>query len=478
MSRRNRPSRSSHTRPHPRRRNRRFDQSPHGDADANPRLQKILAAAGLGSRRQCEELIVEGRVEVDRRIVKALGTRVDPLHHEIRVDGEPLPRPKRQYFLLNKPMGVVSTARDPAGRPRVIDLIKSHHRLFPVGRLDVSSEGMILVTNDGELANLLTHPRYEVEKTYLAKIAGAPAHDVLAQLQRGVHLAEGFAHAKRVRIKSQQKQSAVLEIVLDEGRNREVRRLLARVGHKVLRLKRIAIGSLRLGDLAPGEYRPLRGDEVRELKQSALEARRKAKHQPQSSKPAGAKAPAKPELSRPPTWPSLSETRNRDNERHDNAPRHTGTIIGATDDDGDADSQNSGRAANDESPRVESKPRIPLVKPLIDVRRGIFPGSHDDDDFADDEFGDESSHSVPAPGKRDTDAGSQTYGKQRDRRRRRGGKPGDSPQSSIRHGKKLSQKGGQRAESQMRTRGSKQQFRPGTTAHESKGRNGGKRRRR
>jgi 23S rRNA pseudouridine2605 synthase len=173
----------------------------HDDGAGAPRLQKVLAAAGLGSRRQCEELIREGRVEVDRRTVTELGTRVDPTHQEIRVDGEPLPKPRRQYFMLNKPMGVVSTARDPAGRPRVTDLVPGDSRLFPVGRLDLSSEGLILLTNDGELANLLAHPRYEVEKTYLAQVAGSPSREAIEKLERGVHLAEGFAHAKQVRVK-------------------------------------------------------------------------------------------------------------------------------------------------------------------------------------------------------------------------------------------------------------------------------------
>ena len=136
----------------------------------------------------------------------------------------------------------------------MIDLLPSDERLFTVGRLDISSEGLILVTNDGELANLLAHPRYGVEKTYHAQVAGVPAPEVLDRLRQGVHLAEGYAHAKRVSIKSQHKQSAMLEMILDEGRNREVRRLLAQVGHKVLRLKRVALGPLRLGDLLPGEF--------------------------------------------------------------------------------------------------------------------------------------------------------------------------------------------------------------------------------
>jgi 23S rRNA pseudouridine2605 synthase len=342
---------------------------PRDDRDehiAHPRLQKVLAAAGLGSRRQCEEMIALGRVDVDRRVVKELGTRVDPLHQEIRVDGEPLPRPKRQYFMLNKPMGVVSTARDPAGRPRVTDLVKSAQRLFPIGRLDISSEGLILVTNDGELANLLAHPRYEVEKTYLAQVAGVPSRESLSKLERGVHLAEGFAHAKRVRIKSQHKQSSSLEIILDEGRNREVRRLLARVGHKVLRLKRVAIGSLRLGDLMPGEYRPLRSEEVRELKENALAAARRERHAPRSGDSKGESERHVIGGLTPPRSPERDDL-----ELTDDTPRRPGAIIGAEE--------------ADAAVRSSTKRRTASVKPIIDVRRGIFPGQRNDD-FDEDEL--------------------------------------------------------------------------------------------
>jgi len=242
--------------------------------EAGPlRLQKVLAAAGIGSRRKCEELITAGRVTVDGRTVTELGTKVDPAASDVRVDGEPLPTAKRVYYVVNKPTGVVSTNRDPAGRPRVIDLAPDGARLFAVGRLDVSSEGLILVTNDGELANRLAHPRYGVEKTYQVKVAGIPTPEVLARLRQGVHLAEGFAHAKRITIKNQHKQSAVLEMVLDEGRNREVRRLLARVGHKVMYLRRVALGPVRLGNLPVGHCRPLQRDELRALRLAARTSR-------------------------------------------------------------------------------------------------------------------------------------------------------------------------------------------------------------
>lgn len=241
------------------------------DADAGDRLQKVLAQAGIASRRECEELIREGRVEIDREIVTELGTRVDVLKQEIRVDGEPLARPRPTYFAVNKPTGVVCTAKDPAGRQRVTDLLPPNSpRTFCVGRLDMETEGLILVTNDGDLANGLTHPRHGVEKIYHVQVAGHVKPEIIAKLQKGVHLAEGFAHVKHVKIKSPRKQSTILEMVLDEGRNREVRRLLARVGHKVQRLKRIAVGPVRLADLPTGAVRPLTASEIQALQKAVV----------------------------------------------------------------------------------------------------------------------------------------------------------------------------------------------------------------
>jgi 23S rRNA pseudouridine2605 synthase len=240
------------------------------------RLQKVLAGAGLGSRRKCEELILAGRVEVDREVVTELGTRVDPGRAEIRVDGVRLPRPKRVYYALNKPAGVVCTNRDPSGRPRAIDLIATKdERLFTVGRLDLHSEGLILATNDGELANRLTHPRYEIRKTYRVVVAGHQSPEILARLRRGIHLAEGVAQVASARIKRRDKRSTVLEIVLKEGRNREIRRVLARVGHKVLRLVRIGIGPLRLGALPAGAYRRLSRQEIDALRRAVRGAVRR-----------------------------------------------------------------------------------------------------------------------------------------------------------------------------------------------------------
>lgn len=245
---------------------------PHDDGE---RLQKILAAAGLGSRRDCEELILAGRVEVDRRVVTTLGTRANAQEQEIRIDGEPLPKPKLVYYMVNKPPGVVTTNADPSGRPRVIDLVPDRGaHLFPVGRLDMSSEGLILVTNDGELANRLTHPRYGVEKTYHVEVAGQLDNDQLKELRRGVHLADGFAKVVGATIKKSMRKSTLLEVILDEGKNREIRRLLARVGHKVLRLKRIAVGPLRLGELPVGAFRSLSHEELDKIRETTTGLKR------------------------------------------------------------------------------------------------------------------------------------------------------------------------------------------------------------
>lgn len=245
------------------------------------RLQRALANAGLGSRRECEELIEAGRVEVDGQLVTKLGTKVDPRTQKIRVDGSLVKFARLQYFAVNKPPGVVSTSRDPSGRMRVIDLIKTNERVYNVGRLDKSSEGLILVTNDGDLANRLTHPRYEVQKVYLVQVAGRPEVSDLKKLQQGVYLAEGLAKVVGSRIKKRTKDSTWLEITLEEGRNREIRRLLASIGHKVLRLRRVAIGSLRLGDLPLGAHRRLEKSEIEALWYSSSrqkEAARKSRH--------------------------------------------------------------------------------------------------------------------------------------------------------------------------------------------------------
>ena len=191
-----------------------------------------------------------GRVEVDRKVITELGFRADPLRQKIAVDGVPIRQEKPLYYAVYKPDGVVCTNRDPSGRLRVIDLVpEKEARLFAVGRLDIHSEGLILVTNDGELANRLTHPKFGVPKTYLVQVAGEPDREVFAKLLRGIHLAEGIARVSSIKVRRKHKQSTILEMVLNEGRNREIRRIMAKVGHKVQRLKRIAVGPIRLGKM-------------------------------------------------------------------------------------------------------------------------------------------------------------------------------------------------------------------------------------
>ncbi|HMO14214.1 MAG TPA: pseudouridine synthase [Pirellulaceae bacterium] len=229
------------------------------------RLQKFLAQAGFGSRRACESLILEGRVTVDDRVVESLGTKVDPELQTVVVDGQKVKPEKKRYFALNKPPGVLSTAKDPQGRIRVVDLIPSAQRIYNVGRLDQHSEGLLIVTNDGELANRLTHPKFGIHKTYVVKVAGVPDPEKIAQLRKGIYLAEALVRVQHIRIKRSLKHAAELEMVLTEGRNREIRRMLARIGHKVLQLKRIAIGSFRLGALPVGAFRELGPDDIQQL---------------------------------------------------------------------------------------------------------------------------------------------------------------------------------------------------------------------
>ena len=234
------------------------------------RLQKILAAAGFGSRRQCEELIEQGRVDIDGKTVTALGTKVFPGRQEIRVDGEALPKMRPVYIALNKPKGFLCTNRDQQGRKRAIDIIPEQYgRLFPVGRLDQNSEGLLIMTNDGALAQRLTHPSYEVAKKYKVQVAGLVEPELIRDLKKGIHLAEAVVQADEVVLKSCHKQSSILEITLREGKNREIRRMLARVGHKVMQLQRIAVGPIRLGKMLPGEFRLLTKPEVEKLYQAA-----------------------------------------------------------------------------------------------------------------------------------------------------------------------------------------------------------------
>lgn len=240
------------------------------DGEMLERLQKVLAAAGIGSRRHCEEYIRDGRVTVDGKTVTTLGIKVDPNAQKVCVDGERIKYQKKQYFLVNKPVGVVCTNADPNGRPRVIDLLPPWYgRLFSVGRLDETSEGLLLVTNDGELAHALAHPKFQVERVYRCIIAGIPTDETFASLRDGLHFTEGKFRMRDVRRVKSNGKSTLVEVILTEGQNREVRRLFARVGHKVLKLRRTAFGPLKIGELESAAYRPLSTAEVRVLKNYA-----------------------------------------------------------------------------------------------------------------------------------------------------------------------------------------------------------------
>ena len=237
------------------------------DVPDGVRLQKVLAAAGVGSRRHCEELIGEGRVEVDGEIVRRFGARVDPEHQVIRVDGRRIPaRQDLVYLALNKPAGVLTTMSDDRGRPTIAGYLGDYaERLYHVGRLDYDTEGLMLLMNDGELAHRLAHPRYGVPKTYLADVAGPIPRDLGRRLATGIELEDGVASADRFRVVERAGGRALVEITLHEGRKHIVRRLLAAAGHPVSRLVRIRVGPVALGALRPGTTRPLTTREIGEL---------------------------------------------------------------------------------------------------------------------------------------------------------------------------------------------------------------------
>jgi 23S rRNA pseudouridine2605 synthase len=239
-----------------------------GEPEAGVRLQKVLAAAGLGSRRHCEDLIGEGRVEVDGEIVRRFGARVDPSRQIIRVDGRRIPsRQDLVYLALNKPPGVLSSMSDPRGRRTLADFVGDRReRLFHVGRLDYDTEGLLLLTNDGELAHRLAHPSYGLLKTYLADVPGPVPRDLGRRLQTGIMLDDGaVAAVDRFRVVEQAGSRALVEVSLHEGRKHIVRRLLAEAGHPVRRLVRTSVGPVRLGSLKPGTVRDLTTAEIGEL---------------------------------------------------------------------------------------------------------------------------------------------------------------------------------------------------------------------
>ena len=238
--------------------------SPEGE-----RIQKVLARAGVASRRAVEEMIVRGRIRVNGGRV-ALGMRIDPSKDVVEIDGSRVPlRAELAYYLVNKPVGVVTTASDEQNRETVLDLIEVETRVYPVGRLDIESEGAVLLTNDGELALRLTHPRYGVGKTYLVEVGGGVKEKTVRALARGVELSDGMTAPAEARLVERSPSGTLIEITLSEGKNRQVRRMFEAVGHPVHRLVRTAIGPLMLGRLKPGTYRKLRLEEVRNLYRAA-----------------------------------------------------------------------------------------------------------------------------------------------------------------------------------------------------------------
>jgi 23S rRNA pseudouridine2605 synthase len=243
---------------------------PDGAEPEGERLQKVLARVGLGSRRTCEDLIAEERVRVNGEIAE-LGRRVDPDHDLVEVDGAPIGiRPGLVHYLLNKPAGVVTTASDPQGRPTVVELVPEEPRVFPVGRLDLDTEGLLLLTNDGELANRIAHPSRGVEKEYLAEVEGTPSRAALRALREGIELEDGPTAPAQASLV----EPSLVKLTIHEGRNRQVRRMLDAVGHPVRRLIRTRIGPISDRRLAPGAWRPLTGPELRSLEAAVAVAGR------------------------------------------------------------------------------------------------------------------------------------------------------------------------------------------------------------
>ena len=241
------------------------------DDEGRIRHQKLLALAGIASRRKSEELMLDGQVEVNGEVVTRLGTKVDPARDVIRVEGRRLPPvSEKVYLVVNKPRGVVSTMSDPEGRRTLQDLVADRpERLFHVGRLDTDTSGLIILTNDGDFAHRLAHPSYEVDKTYVAEVRGQVWPKVVKQLLGGVTLEDGPVTVSRARVVESAPGKSIVELVIHEGRNRIVRRLLDHVGHPVTRLTRTQIGPVKLGRLKSGELRELTGEELGELLDAA-----------------------------------------------------------------------------------------------------------------------------------------------------------------------------------------------------------------
>lgn len=336
------------------------------------RLNKILAHAGVGSRRHCDELIAAGRVKVDGHRMMDLGLKVDPDAHKITVDDHPVRVESLVYWVVHKPPGYVCTNYDPAGRPRAIDLVPHvSQRIYTVGRLDEGSEGLLLLTNDGELAHALMHPRFSIEKTYQVLVAGNPSRDDMERLLAGVWISDGKARAKSVRRMKPQGDSTWLRITLAEGKNREIRRMLAKFGHKVMRLKRVAIGPVQLDRLPKGKSRKLSLEELKALRaaitsgqkkiESATRTARKATPSPTSSPgpTAGTPATRNPEARKMPRAPKVvGDTKSPQAPKLSRAPKVVGDprVLGG--------------------PKVSGGPKLPKPqKPVSRSRSGPSPSS-------------------------------------------------------------------------------------------------------
>lgn len=233
------------------------------------RIQKIIAQAGIASRREAERLILAGKVTLNGKVVDELGTKVDTDNDYIKVNGKLITRPEpKSYLILYKPSGYVTTTNDPEGRPTIMELLqKVKVRVFPVGRLDFDTEGLMLCTNDGELAHKLQHPSHEVPKTYLAKVDGVPTKEEIIRLRQGIRLEDGMTAPARVKIIRKLEANTWVEIIIHEGRNRQVKRMFDAIGHSVIKLKREGFDFLELGDLKPGDFRHLTAEEIKKLKE-------------------------------------------------------------------------------------------------------------------------------------------------------------------------------------------------------------------
>ncbi|MGE5708056.1 MAG: pseudouridine synthase [Bacteroidota bacterium] len=238
-------------------------------AERQERLQKLLARAGVASRRASETLIEQGKVTVNGKVITELGFKADPDRDRIEVEGKPLAFPQLETVLLYKPRGVVTSCDDPQGRRTVMELVPPLPGLHPIGRLDRDSEGLLLLTNDGALTALLTHPRHEVGKTYRAWVHGHPSPQALKRLREGIELEDGMTQPAEAHEVKVEPEKTLLEITIHEGRNRQVRRMCEAIGHSVLRLKRVRLGSLELGTLRPGEHRRLTSEEIEQLRAAA-----------------------------------------------------------------------------------------------------------------------------------------------------------------------------------------------------------------